>query len=252
MEEQINVSKLGIKKSLHIQQELDNTSMIELVLSKASMADAWQDIDALQSFDISVKSSIAELENLQAELEDKRASMEGKRKDLVKLKDTLSDQKKLVDQNAKEKNSLLTSTKNQESTYKKILAERKARAAALENELAVYESQLRSTIDSGELPKSGSGVLGWPLAAIKITQYFGYTDFAKANTGLYGGNGHNGVDFGTPIGTPVKAARGGTVLGTGDTDSACQGASFGKWVFVRHDNGLSTLYAHLSLIKAVS
>jgi len=29
----------------------------------------------------------------------------------------------------------------------------------------------------------------------------------------------------------------------------CPGASYGKWVLVRHTNGLSTLYAHLSVIS---
>ncbi len=39
------------------------------------------------------------------------------------------------------------------------------------------------------------------------------------------------------------------VRGVGDTDLVCRGASYGKWILVEHPNGLSTLYAHLSLIK---
>ena len=39
------------------------------------------------------------------------------------------------------------------------------------------------------------------------------------------------------------------MIGAGDTDKTCQGASYGKWILIEHDNGLSTLYAHLSLIK---
>jgi murein DD-endopeptidase MepM/ murein hydrolase activator NlpD len=41
----------------------------------------------------------------------------------------------------------------------------------------------------------------------------------------------------------------GTVEGTGDTDKTCSKASFGKWIFIRHNNGLSTAYGHLSMIK---
>jgi murein DD-endopeptidase MepM/ murein hydrolase activator NlpD len=57
-----------------------------------------------------------------------------------------------------------------------------------------------------------------------------------------------------PIGTPVEAALAGTVLATGDTDLAHDAAgdqcySFGKWIMLEHDNGLNTMYAHLSVIS---
>ena len=68
-------------------------------------------------------------------------------------------------------------------------------------------------------------------------------------TTAYNGQGHDGVDFGAAIGTPVYAALDGVVEGTGNTDLVCPGASFGKWIFIQHANGLSTMYAHLSLIK---
>jgi murein DD-endopeptidase MepM/ murein hydrolase activator NlpD len=48
----------------------------------------------------------------------------------------------------------------------------------------------------------------------------------------------------------VYAVASGTVEGTGDTDQTCYKASFGKWVFIRHNNGLASAYGHLSLIKA--
>jgi murein DD-endopeptidase MepM/ murein hydrolase activator NlpD len=41
----------------------------------------------------------------------------------------------------------------------------------------------------------------------------------------------------------------GEVLGTGDTDVACKGASFGKWVFIKYNNGLSSTFGHLSAIS---
>jgi murein DD-endopeptidase MepM/ murein hydrolase activator NlpD len=48
------------------------------------------------------------------------------------------------------------------------------------------------------------------------------------------------------------AAAAGTVMGTGDTDLVCKGASYGRWVLIKHDNGLATLSGHLSLIKVVA
>ena len=80
-----------------------------------------------------------------------------------------------------------------------------------------------------------------------ITQRFGKTVDAKR---LYVTGSHSGVDFRATIGTPVYAVADGTVQGVGNTDLTCPRASFGKWVFIVHNNGLATAYGHLSLIKA--
>ena len=51
------------------------------------------------------------------------------------------------------------------------------------------------------------------------------------------------------MGTPIKSAQGGIVRDFGNTDAYRGCYSYGKWILVEHFNGLSTLYAHLSLIK---
>jgi hypothetical protein len=52
---------------------------------------------------------------------------------------------------------------------------------------------------------------------------------------------HQGVDIGIPVGTTVKAALGGTVTVVGNDASG-----YGLWIEIRHADGLSTRYAHLS------
>ena len=47
------------------------------------------------------------------------------------------------------------------------------------------------------------------------------------------------------------AALTGIVVGTGNSDSIKGCYSYGKWVLIKHGNGLSTLYAHLSQISVV-
>jgi len=45
------------------------------------------------------------------------------------------------------------------------------------------------------------------------------------------------------------AAEDGVVKGSGNSDIACPGGSYGKWILIEHQNHLSTVYAHLSVIK---
>jgi murein DD-endopeptidase MepM/ murein hydrolase activator NlpD len=180
------------------------------------------------------------------------------------LNTDLVSQKKALDANRASKQTLLTETQNEEAAYQRLIEEKRTQQKAFEAELRALESELQIAIDPTRIPSAGAGVLRWPFlssfmescvsreSALKnpfcITQYFGNTSFSTANPQIYNGNGHPGVDFGAPSGTPIAAALSGTVLDTGNTDAIPGCYSFGKWVVIKHPNGLATLYAHLSSI----
>lgn len=199
-----------------------------------------------------LRAQVKELSGLKTNLQVSKTSAEGKRAELAALRADLADQKSLLDQNRKEKDSLLSTTKNKESEYQKLLEQKRALKLEFEADLREIENQLHITIDPNSIPKYGSGVLKWPVDKVRITQNFGNTAFSTQNPQVYSGRGHNGIDLGVSSGSRILAARGGTVKGTGDTDLTCKNASYGKWILVEHDNGLSTLYAHLSFIKVAA
>lgn len=61
-----------------------------------------------------------------------------------------------------------------------------------------------------------------------------------------GVHGHNGIDFGAPIGTQVYAALGGVVtLVRGDNG---WNGGYGNYAVIKHSNGVQTLYAHLDSV----
>ena len=84
-----------------------------------------------------------------------------------------------------------------------------------------------------------------PLDEIYVTQEFG----AKTGPHRTYVNGHSGTDFRARTPVKVYAMADGVVVGAGNTDLSCPGASFGQWVLLQYDNGLSSTFAHLSLIK---
>lgn len=237
----------AVAETLRSVNEIDQSSLAEMVFSSEDISSFWGDIDQFEQLQASITENVRVLTELKQNLEVDKTDIEKARATLFALKSKLSDQKQIVDSTLKQKNTLLAQTKNKESNYKKSLAEKEAQKEQFEKELLDFESQLKIAIDPNSLPPSRAGILAWPLDTIRITQYFGNTEFAKS--GAYNGSGHNGVDFGVSIGTEVKAALSGTVVGVGDTDRFKGCYSYGKWVLVRHGNGLSTLYAHLSLIK---
>lgn len=77
-----------------------------------------------------------------------------------------------------------------------------------------------------------------PLTNVRITSRFGM----RFHPVLKRHKPHNGVDYGAPTGTPVMAVADGVVVSAG-----WKGPN-GKLVVLKHDNGLTTHYAHLSYI----
>ena len=238
-----------IAKTLNNMHQNDDQSLIESFLNNKSLSDIFDEYEAMTQFQQNIRDQSKELRTYEQELSDKKTATEAEKEQLLSLESDLNDQNKILAINKKEKNDLLVSTKNQEANYKKILADRLAEKDSFEKELADYQSQLQFKLNPSSLPSSGSGILGWPLDQIRITQLFGDTDFARSHPGAYNGKGHNGVDFAANIGTRVKAAADGVIVGTGNTDIVCPNASYGKWVLIKHNDGLSTLYGHLSIIK---
>ncbi len=231
--------------------EKGSYSLVESLLSHDSLFDFWAEIDHYEKLSSAMTIKIAELETARRMLETDRKAQEYTRGELVSLNQQLSDRKRIAEVSVQEQESLLRETRNTESNYKALLEDRKNMQRQFEVDLLEIESQIRRAIDPTSTPDPQSGVLAWPLDNIRITQRFGYTSWAQQNRQAYGGSGwHNGIDLAAPVGTPLRSAADGKVIDFGDTDLTCPNASWGKWMLVEHTNGLSTLYAHLSVIGA--
>lgn len=231
---------LGIKEI----SEFENASIVENILSSDNFSLIWNDVDNTMAIREKIRDKIVELKQIKGELEDTRKVTIDAKNELLSLKSELADQKKIVEQNTNAKKKLLAQTKNSETNYQKILKDRLTQKDALEKELRDYESQLKYILDPSKLPNAG--VFSWPLDSILVTQLFGKTEAGKR---LYANGTHNGVDFRAGVGTPVKAMASGTIAGIGDTDTQCPGASFGRFLLIKYDNGLASAYGHLSLTR---
>ncbi len=259
-ENKIESYRASVTEALRIIYEYDGSTLTEIVLSNQSFSDLWNDIEAISQFNDKVQSSTEILRDLKSELENNQELKQVEKKNLLNLKAELGDRKKITEENKSANARLLAKTNNDEVAFQKLLREAKALKDSFEKELTDYESQLMFLLDPTSIPTRGTKVFSSPLPDVTytscygsvvkaincLTQFFGKTiDSVR----LYASGTHNGIDFRASVGTLTKATLSGTVIGTGDTDLTCSGASYGRWVLIRHNNGLSTLYAHLSLIN---
>lgn len=251
-EGEIGQSQAGIAETLRTLQAADNEPMMVAVLGGGSLSTFFDQQITLGTVRDELTNRVEDLSKLKSNLVTTKDVAVGKRKELAVLQSNLNTQKQSLAAARSSQNTLLAQTKNQESSYQALIAEKLRQQEKFEQDLLNYQKNLGLSVAAGSLPGVRPGVIEWPLRNIRVTQYFGNTDFSTKNPQIYNGKGHTGMDFAASPGTPILSALDGVVLGTGNTDTTCPNASFGKWVFVKHPNGLSTLYAHLSTISVSS
>lgn len=245
-ETSIEVDKQAIANAIININLLENTNIVQIILSNKNITDIWNDIDNIKETHNVIITRSKELAVSKTDLEAKQKNLTGQKNSLVSLKQDLNGKKLAVLSTTQQQTTLLTQTKNKEATFIQLVKTKEEQKAQFEKELYTFESQLNLIIDPNKYPAPQKGILSWPLDNVFITQLFGKTVDAKK---LYVSGSHNGVDFRASVGTRVKNVLDGVVVGTGNTDIYPGCYSFGKWVMVKHDNGLSTIYGHLSVIS---
>jgi murein DD-endopeptidase MepM/ murein hydrolase activator NlpD len=239
----------ALSESIRTLAKAERQPLAIVLLSDTNIADAWSDIDHSETLQTAFKTQANALKADQDALTLSQAAAAAKQAALLQTKATLQTQQGSLTATKVAQSQLLTATKAQESTYKTIIAQKKAQEASFEQDLLNLKASANQQVTAGQITPPSPGILQWPIAGgLTITQFFGNTGFASVHETLYSGHGHDGLDIGTPIGTPVHAALSGTVIGFGNTDATpgCRGGSFGMWIMLKHSNGLNTMYAHLS------
>lgn len=238
--------KAGLKAILKSVNEIESASLVEILFSHDALSDFFGNLEYVSSLERAVQKELRTLKTLRKELEAKEGEEEETKTALEDFREELEDRRAIQSSAKRNKDELLRLTKNQEVEFQRLLSERERQREEMQKEIQEIEDELRKLIDPSRLPAPRKGLLAWPIEGAVLTQSFGNTPDSQI---LYNGEPHNGIDIRAPLGTPVRAAEKGVVVETGDTDAFPRCLSYGKWVLVRHENNLSTLYAHLSLIK---
>lgn len=133
----------------------------------------------------------------------------------------------------------------QEDRQKALAAEAQARLAEFEAQIAALRAEsgtitafLRGLQVGQALPSGGRGLLASPVPGTRLTSDFGPRQHPVLGTTRM----HDGVDFGAPSGTPIRAAAAGTVVFAGPR------GGYGNTVIIDHGSSLATLYAHQSTL----
>jgi len=238
-EKDIDSKKEAIAKILQEFQEKDNETLLLIFLKNKSLADSVFEVQNLTDLNTGLKAEIENLIKAKNEMANKLDQSTNK-KQLVEIENSnLKNRKAILSDLQKEKKNILDQTKSQEKIYQKIISDLEKKQIEIAQEIDRLEESLRINFNPDVLPAKRSGVLAYPIIDHYITQEYGYTASAKW---LYKNQFHNGIDFQASIGTPILAADDGEVIAVGDNGRV----QYGKYILIKHNNNLATLYAHLS------
>jgi murein DD-endopeptidase MepM/ murein hydrolase activator NlpD len=251
-QQEVADQKQAIAESMRQLASYDSTSFLSNLLTDGNIAVIWQDEQHLNDLQDNLQNEIQDLQSAQIVLGKQKNQKVADTSQLADLQSQLSGQKQTVQSTQDAQSKLLSETKGQEASYQALLANNIAQEKVFEDQLFQFESQLKVTVNVSSFPSPSHGILTWPVDKIKITQMFGKTTDSGR---LYASGTHDGVDFGTPVGSPVHAVRQGVIEGMGNTDEmnatlksegipGCY--SYGRWILIQHDDGLSSIYGHLS------
>ncbi len=241
-------TKSNLGQILRTIYEYDDEDPFTLVLKNESFSEFLNQVQYMDNLQSGAQEQLKLIKELQIQLKNQKTDYEDKKAALEDLRQELKGQSLVLDNQKDEKQELLDTTKNQEKQYQATLTTLEKQRQQIENEIAAAEAKLRAAINQNSI-SGGKGAFILPLDNKSVTQTFGciLTSFARKSypactADKKSGGYHNGIDLDGDTGDKVYAVRDGVVSGTGNLGKY----AYGKWITIKHDNGLTTLYAHLS------
>jgi peptidoglycan hydrolase CwlO-like protein len=139
---------------------LEQYSVLDFGLQADSLSTFFSDADSFSTLNRALNQSFDDIKVTKTDLETVKSELEVAKDEETEKKLAQESEKKKVESNQKEKNTLLTITKNQEAEYKKVLAAR-------EKEAATIRARLFELRDTGSI--SFGQAYDFALAASKST-----------------------------------------------------------------------------------
>ncbi|MCK9352095.1 MAG: lytic murein transglycosylase [Candidatus Paceibacterota bacterium] len=148
LSEKIDREKESISQLLRKTNEIDQSSMVEVVLSQKNLSEFFLDIDSFNSIKNSLRDSLNSIAEAKTLKEKEKGILEEKESKEADAKAEKEVQKRAVQKSEAEKAKLLSITKNTEKEYAKILADKKALSAKIR--AALFELRDSNGIQFGQ------------------------------------------------------------------------------------------------------
>ncbi|MFH0840609.1 MAG: peptidoglycan DD-metalloendopeptidase family protein [bacterium] len=240
----IEESKKRMIAAIKLLQKEDNRTNLEILLSNDYLSDYLDQIKYLKDINSGVIDSLAEIRASQEQLELNKKDLEEKQLVLKNKKEEIQNRQEVLLSEQQSKIYILEETKESEGEYQKLLAEAKRQQEAAAQDIAGLEKTVRERIElmkqqgRGDEIIASTGQLIWPVPNRTVTATFHDPTYPYRHIFE-----HPAIDIRADQGTQIKAADSGYVART-----KTGGATGYGYIMLVHDDGLATVYGHISKI----
>lgn len=233
------------KARIRAMEEGGTVSYWEVLFQASSFTDFLDRMAMIEEIAQSDQRRLEEIQQAADDLSSTQAKMQQELRSLAEAQRSLADSESLLAEKRTESDGLLRSLAAQKEEFELLLDDSEAKQDALMKEIAQkekelanaqYEEKLAKLALQGQNPPSNATWIT-PVSGYTITSAFGMRIHPVYKYALM----HNGIDMACPQGTPIYAARAGTV-----TTASYQAGGAGYYVSINHGDGFSSIYMHMT------
>jgi len=243
-EENITKNKDRLAEFLRLIYRNDQRSYLAVLVANKSFSEFFDQAQYIKELQANLQTVLDQVQNLKTELEAKKKEEESKKQEEEKYKNDLLKMQSSLGEQMGSKEILLDETFASEKQFQNWLLQAKYEEEQTSSEIYSLEKSLRRKLEESDKTfsegHSGSVVLSWPVNPSRgITALFHDPDYPFRYIFE-----HPAIDIRVAQGTPVAAAAPGYVARVKNG-----GLSGYSYVMLIHNNGISTVYGHLSKIN---
>jgi len=239
--EELNKAEAALRQRMDILRnrlkeiyERGPVNYLEVLLNSTSFSDFLVRLELLGKIAQNDVRLVEEVKQERARVAERKAALEAERDALAGLKRRAEGERALLASRQAEKRQLLARVEEEKRRVARALDELEALSQQIAQKIREIQAQNRR-----QLTPRGTSQFLWPVPGYtSISSGFGWRVHPLLKTSRF----HPAIDIPAPEGTEVVAIEDGVVISTGYL------GAYGNHIVIDHGGGLSSMYAHLSVI----
>jgi peptidoglycan hydrolase CwlO-like protein len=161
--QQTETEKIILGELIREIHKRDETSFLEIVLTKENLSDFFSEIQSLENLQLGIQKSLEKIRILKEELKVRKAELEEQKNEMIALKAIQEIQKHSIEKKQKEHQKLLDETKGQEYLYQRLIKNKQMDVNTVRSQLYILQGMggslsFENALSIAEFASSVTGV----------------------------------------------------------------------------------------------